>query len=239
MKTVLYLLCFAVVLSGLLSSSALGQSPIGPPVASLDQGQFAAGFSYGHSKGDVKGTVLGTSVTVEDIEVNSYMVNLIFGVLENWEFQIDLGASDYDDVDLNSSGDFAFGFGVKTTFAEQDKVKWGAAVLAHWYEAGASGVDFGIPWTEDISWSEIKLAVGPSYKEARFCLYGGPFLQFIDGEGDYTVGGFSYSGDFEEDSMFGGFVGAQIDFIRDVVLGVEGQLTGSGSAVVVSILWTF
>lgn len=238
MKNVLYLLS-VVVVAGLLSSSAQAQTPIGPPVATLDAGQFAAGFSYGYSKGDVKGTVFGISVTVEDIEVDTYMANLFFGAHEDWEFQIDLGASSYEDMDFSSTGDFAIGFGIKNTFAKQDKVKWGTAFTAHWYEAGASGVTLGIPWTEEVSWSEIKIAVGPSYTEDRWCLYGGPLFLFIDGEGEYTVAGLSFSAEFEEEDNVGGYVGAQIEIAENTDFGIEYQQIGSGNVLAASIRFRF
>lgn len=41
MKTLLYLL--SIIVAFLLSSSAQALTPIGPPVATLDRGQFAAG----------------------------------------------------------------------------------------------------------------------------------------------------------------------------------------------------
>lgn len=46
MKLKWYLLV-VVIVAGLLNSPALAMTPIGPLVATLDKGQFAAGFSYG------------------------------------------------------------------------------------------------------------------------------------------------------------------------------------------------
>jgi len=239
MKKSLYLLCVVVVFSGLLCSSALALTPIGPPVATLDRGQFATGFSWAHSKFDLEGTVLGLSVTVEDIELDTYMANLFFGLDDAVELQIDIGASRYDDDAFTSSGDFAGGFGVKTTFAKQDKLKWGAAFMMHWFEASGSGVTLGIPWTEKDDWTEIQIAVGPSYEDGALRLYGGPFLHFIDGEAEGTIAGVPVSGDFEEDSSFGGFVGANVELSNNITLGVEYQITGSAQAVCASIRFAF
>ena len=238
MKKLLYLLS-VIVLSGLLSSSALALTPIGPPVATLDRGQFAAGFGYSHSKGDFKAKVLGFSFTVEDVELDTYMANLLFGLDEAVELQIDLGATNYDDGDMSSSGDFAGGFGVKTTFAKQDKLKWGVAFAMHWFEASDSGVTLGIPWTEKDDWTEIQIALGPSYEDGPLRLYGGPFLHFIDGDAEGTIAGIKVSGDFEEDSNFGGFLGAQVDISDNTTLGIEYQQTGSADVIAASILFRF
>ena len=78
-----------------------------------------------------------------------------------------------------------------------------------------------------------------SYEDGNLCLYGGPFLHFIDGEGDATIGGVDISGDLEEDSNFGGFVSARVDFSENTTLGIEYQLTGSVNALAASILFRF
>jgi len=221
------------------AGQAFALTPIGPPAATLDKGQFAAGFGYSNSKGDVEGTVLGISLTLEDVELDTYMANLVFGIAQDLELQIDLGASSYDDGDYSSSGDFAAGFVLRSTFAETDKVKWGVASSVHWYEASGSGETLGIQWTEKDTWTEIQIAVGPSYTEDRFCLYGGPLMHFINGDVEGTIAGIPVSGDFEEDSMFGGFVGARIEIAKNTELGIEYLMTGSANAVGASILWRF
>ena len=239
MKKSLYLLCFVFVLPGLLNSNSLALTPIGSPLATLDRGQFAAGFGYAYSKGEWEGHVFGLTVTVEDIELDTYMANLCFGLDDAVELQIDLGATTYDDGDMTSSGDFAGGVGLKITFAEHDKVKLGSAFMIHWYEASDSGVTLGIPWTENDDWTEIQIAVGPSYENGRLRLYGGPFLHFIDGDADGTIAGFPVSGDFEEESNVGGFVGAQLDLDDNTRLGIEYLFTGSDYGIGASIRFAF
>ena len=50
---------------------------------------------------------------------------------------------------------------------------------------------------------------------------------------------FCFAGDFEEDSVFGGFVGTRIDLDQNAVLGIEYQLTGSAQAIGASVAWRF
>ena len=104
----------------------------------------------------------------------------------------------------------------------------------------------------EIDWWEIQIAVGPTWQmNDSICIYGGPFLHFVDGNaegkftGTATIGGTDFPGtakesvDFEEDSMFGGFVGAQFDLAQNTSCYVEYQLTGSASAFGAGIIWKF
>lgn len=239
MKKLLCLLCVAVA-AGLLSSSARAMAPIGVPAASLDSLQFAAGIGFSRSVMDVEFEILGINVTSEDNELETYMANLIWGLDKSWEFQIDLGLSEAEYEDgSSSSGDFACGFGLKTTWVERGKLKVGSAVTLHFYESHTSGYDLGVLWSEENDWIELKIAVGPSYDFGSVCLYGGPFLHFIDGQADVTISGFEFSDDFEQDDIFGGFAGAQFDLSETSSAFIEYQMTGSASAIAGGIVWRF
>lgn len=239
MKNVLYLLIVVVVL-GLLSSDALGLTPIGPPAATLEGGQFALGFGYSRSEVDVEFEILGMTVTSKDNELDTYMANLIWGLDKSWEFQIDLGLSEADYLDgSSSSGDFAWGLGLKTTWLEDEKFKLGSVFAIHFYDSHTSGYDLGVAWKEHDEWLELQIAAGPSYDFGPVCLYGGPFIHFIDGEADISLNGIDFSDDFEQADMFGGFIGARFDLNDTTSLGIEYLLTGSADAFCVNFLWRF
>lgn len=239
MKKSLYLLCVIVVSLCLLCSTSLALTPIGVPAATLKQDQFATGFSYSMSKFDVDLSAMGFTGTAEDVEVNTYLVNLIFGAHENWEFQIDLGMSDTEYMNETSKGDFTYGFGVRSTLFHDDKYKLGSVVTIHFYDVAASGSYNGINWQESDKWTEVLFAVGPSYTEDRLCLYGGPFLHFINGSGKYSENGFSVSGDIEQEDIFGGFAGALIEVAKNTHLGLEYQMTGSANNLSLSVRFLF
>jgi len=209
------------------------------PAATLGRGEFATGFGFSHSSIDLKVSAFGISVIAKDEEIDTYMANLIFGLDESVEFQIDLGASHVDIQNMESSTDFAGGLVLRFTLAQSEKIKWGIVGSVHWYEASGSGVDFGIPYSEEDSWREFQVAFGPSYKDGALCLYGGPLLHFIDGEGEAIVAGVPISGDIEHDSCLGGFVGANIDLNENTTLGFEYQFTGSAHAICASIRFAF
>lgn len=221
------------------AGQAFALTPIGPTVATLKQGQFAAGLSLCSSEVDMVAHGLGYTLTLKDQGVTTYMANLLFGIDENWELQIDLGVSDTEFEYGEQATDFTGGFVLRTTFAKTDKVKWGGTSSVHWYSIKSGGFYDGIPWQETDKWSEVQIAVGPTYTKDRWCLYGGPFLHFINGDAKGTVDGVTISADFEEDSMFGGFIGARMEIAKNTALGIEYQMTGSAQAIGASILWRF
>jgi len=239
MKTVSYLLSVIVVVCGLLSSSAQALTPFGVPAATLEQDQFAVGFGFSQSTMDVEVSALGFQAIAKDADVDTYMANLIFGAHKDWEFQIDLGVSNSEYAGYSSNGDFAGGFLVRTTAWQDDKFKLGSVVAVHFYEASTSGFDFGVDWQETDKWTEVQVAIGPSYDFGSLCLYGGPFLHIIDGTGEYSENGFSFSGDIEQEDMFGGFVGVTFEPGDQAIFGIEYQKTGSADALAFSVRWRF
>ena len=239
MKSVLYLLSVVVVVAGLLSSSAQALTPFGVPAATLEKGQFATGFGYSHSNMDIVVPVLWFDIVVPDNKVDTYLANLVFGAHENWELQFDIGLSKAKREDEGSSSDFTGGFGIRNTLYKQDKFAFGSVFAIHFYEASSSGYDFGVDWKETDKWIEIQVALGPSFTSNRWTLYGGPFLHWIDGEADYDENGFSMTEDFEQDNIFGGFVGAKINVAKNTDIGFEYQNTGSAYALSFNILFRF
>lgn len=221
------------------AGQAFGLTPLGPPVATLERKEFATGLGYSHSRFDIKASMSGLSVIAEDQEIDTYMANLIFGLDEKWELQIDLGASTVDIEDMDNSGDFTGGLVLRRTLSQSEKIKWGIVGSVHWYEASGSGEFLGVPWSEENRWREFQFALGPSYKDGPFCLYGGPLIHLIDGDGKATIAGVPFSADIEQDDWFGGYIGMIIDSNDRTSLGIEYQVTGSAYAIGASIRFAF
>jgi len=231
------------LLTAIMVFCAAGQvfalTPLGPPAATLEQGKFAAGFGYGWSEVDIVGNTMGFDVDIPDVEHDTYMANLIWGINKDWEFQIDLGVLEQAGFEGESQGDFVLGWVLRSTFGNTGKIKWGGATSLHWHQNSDSGVMNGFSFEGECDWFEMQIAVGPSYKDGAWCLYGGPFLHFIKGDGTLTIGGFRESFEIEQDSIFGGFVGARVDLNDNIALGIEYQQTGSAQAVGASIRFLF
>jgi len=78
----------------------------------------------------------------------------------------------------------------------------------------------------------MQIAVGPTWKlNDTLSIYGGPFVHLIDGDVE--------NADLEEDSAFGGYVGAEAALADNTSLFGEIQLTGSGWAIGAGIGWKF
>jgi len=112
----------------------------------------------------------------------------------------------------------------------------------------------------DADYYQLKFAVGPTYKLTEAVLiYGGPFYHLVRGDFDIersgetieteTVGGVTYtdtvtysgtaSGDIEEQSNFGAYIGAQVDLAENLPLCVEYQMTGDTDIFGASLAYRF
>ena len=275
-KRILLLVVFLMV-AGLWSSSALALPPIGPPKAGLDKDQYSAAFEYGYSDMELEGSYklkleaptvpLSYSekrkVDIDDFKSSMFFGNLGYGITDNWEAFVRLGAADVDGGDEREFGHgFAYGFGTKVTYAEEDALTWGGLFQMTWFNPGdidaSYDEDFGggdsVTASGDIEveWWEIQIAAGPTWQmNDSLCIYGGPFLHFVDGNaeqkytGTATIGGTDYPGtiketiDMEVGSNFGGFVGAQFDIAENASWNIEYQLTGDAYAICTGIVWRF
>jgi hypothetical protein len=109
-----------------------------------------------------------------------------------------------------------------------------------------TSVDFKSAWAggtdeQQIDWEayDLIVAVGPTVDMGGWNLYGGPFYYMLDGdldlEGSETwatgYGTWEGSGDLEEDSSFGAFVGAQCTVMEKYDVTTELSITGDGWAI--------
>ena len=191
---------------------------------------------------------------IKDLKSNIVMGRVGYGISDNWDAFVRLGTADGDgDIDQTYpdgatpekfkgfDGDFGFawGFGTKATFWEDDKITWGGLFQMTWLDPDDSDISLsGDPefsGTADIDFWEVQIALGPTWQvDDNLSVYGGPFLHFLNGDLDISgktvdMGDeirMKASGDIEEESQFGGFVGASWDMREDTTCYLEGQFTG-------------
>ena len=135
-------------------SVALALAPMGPPRATLKEGQLAVGFDYGRQEmdlqtyGEIQETTVGWSETYSHVKYkingltsNMFLGNLSYGMLNNWDIYGRLGVADIecDEImrifadnstpnryqGLDSTYGFAWSFGTKATFGRDGDVVWG------------------------------------------------------------------------------------------------------------------
>lgn len=220
-------------------------SPLGPPVAQLEQRQFRAGFDYAYSEADVdyEGTVGGTATegTFRDFESNAVLTNIGYGVSDSWEVYALLGMADGDieEFDFDSDFEFSGGFGTKLSLHRQGDISWGGLFQMLWFQPEGEMTISGTVRNADVDAYLLQTAVGPCYHGDGFRLYGGPVFYYVDGKVEFDTGGGSDSVDFDEDPGVGAYGGAEIDLGDGCCLLVEYQGADDIEVIGASLQWRF
>jgi hypothetical protein len=208
-----------------------------------------------------------SKLEIDDVKTQRYYGTIGYGLTNSWEAYIQLGIADlkgkfrdaYDPEDewsgLNFDNDFAWGWGTRYTFHEQDNYRCGVSVQMNWldtsWDVKSSGSEdlpgLGVLDKQEkttIDWEtyDLLIAVGATVDMGGWNLYGGPFYYMIDGDLDVeTAATFpgapitvtkavTDSGDLEADSI-GVFVGAQCTLMEKACLTTEISFTGEGYAI--------
>jgi len=189
---------------------------------------------------------------INDLKSNIIMVRAGYGINDNWDAFVRLGVADakcdieqiYPDnakdkyKGFDGSFGFGWGFGTRATFWQDEELSWGGLFQITWLEPDDSSIslagDTEFSGKAEISIREVQIAAGPTWRvEDNLRIYGGPFLHFVDG--DLDISGRTdlgteilteATGDIEEESQFGGYVGAHLDVDQNTSCFIECQLTG-------------
>ena len=266
----------AVVLAvmSLCSSVALALPPMGPPKAMVGMDQWTIGVGLSHSNmdletwGDVRTVTVGTPLDdysrfeIDGLESNLVIGQLSYGVHDNWDAFVHVGAGDAADdiIEDPASGSGArytgldgglgivWGFGTRVTFWDDGDVTWGGLFQTTWSDPDESDIklqgDSAFTGDADLDFWEVQVAIGPTVEVDNFSIYGGPFLHFVGGDLDFdgrtTTGGLTTvtaKQDIREQSHLGGYVGAQFSLDDNTCAHVEIQFTGDAWAAGVGAVW--
>ncbi|MFC1781492.1 hypothetical protein ACFLZ8_04460 [Planctomycetota bacterium] len=130
---------------------------------------------------------------------------------------------------------------------------WGGLIQLNWTNPDASEVtdetDSNFSGDIELSLWEVQIAVGPTVDYGTYRIYGGPFLDFVNGDLDVkgttihpistlnmTVEG---SHDVREKAQVGGYVGAQFYLDDASSIYTEGMFTGDAWGVSVGVNWNY
>jgi hypothetical protein len=185
-----------------------------------------------------------------------------YGVAENLDVFLYLGASDAQDdmketlsegipgdkyTGLDAGFGLAYGFGARATFLQDGDVTWGGLVQILWENPGDGDVTLSAPGEDpsilpgdaELELREIQLAAGPTLQLEGFCVYGGPFLHFVDGDIEASVSArdsiagptdppnrVELSEDIQEESIFGIYAGLQGEASENTSWYAEYRMTG-------------
>ena len=245
----------SLLVVGFGTSAAVALDPLGPPTACLDKGQVSVGLEYFYEDTDIQmanTTVFGGPVPDFKMNVDEHMVtvNLAYGLTDNWEAFVRIGAEVAGDADGRSGffGSVSFdgdasgviGLGTRLTLYEQDKLKVGAMAQVAW-SSTEGDVSWGGPKSDvDVDTTEIGVAIGPTYQVTdQVAIYGGPFAYILNGEVDGNFAGAPLRQDIEQVSAFGGYVGTLIDIEENLSCRIEYAHTASGNSIGAALVWVF
>lgn len=243
-------LLLGIMVVGMLSSAALAVVPMGPPVSGLSEGQYAAGLGYAYADltVEVSGPIGGAGDAELDAQASLFYGCVGYGISDTWSAYVVLGmadaAADADSVpaggsDFDGSSEFAFAVGTKRTLHDNGSdTKWGTvfqyatgssedtiATASNFANGNLVGVPAGTKVEAD--WYLIQLALGPAVQvNEDLCLYGGPFLAFLEGDVRGKIGGATFEGEIEQAWELGGYIGALINLGSGAGLSVEFLITG-------------
>jgi hypothetical protein len=266
---------FALIIFGLCGSNAFALDLMGPPTAEIEKGMFRAGIDYAFSDMDLEliegkgttyrdGTLLGSGVAasqkISGFEVNTLYAIIGYGVFDNCEAFLRMGAANatfgdslWDEgEDFDSDIDFAIGAGIKMNFYKEFDWKIGGVIQINRAELdgklNSSSWTIPQPQLVEISTTEIQIAIGATYMYSRrLSIYGGPFAHFISGDFDFDftrvtgsvtdVGTFSWQ--INEGPTYGGYLGAQYELTKNLSGNIEYQNSSDANVFGLSLLMKY
>ncbi|OHB62791.1 MAG: hypothetical protein A2168_02035 [Planctomycetes bacterium RBG_13_50_24] len=281
----IWLLGLALMIIGLGGSNASAMDLMGPPTAELEKGMIRGGIEYSSSSMyleliEGKATVYSVegvlpplfsgailSETITDYKVNTIYASVGYGITENCEAFIRMGAAKAtfgdtlwkDNEEFDSGNiDFAIGGGVKATFYEGFDWKIGGLVQINLAELDgkidSSSWTIPQPHFVEISTTEMQIAMGATYLWTGWLsIYGGPFAHFINGDFDYELNRITedvdsgqifndtreYSWQITKGPTFGGYIGAQIEIAKNYSANIEYQKTSNANVFGASIMMRY
>lgn len=201
-----------------------------------------------------------TSFTLKNFETAKTYVNFGYGFADICEGFFRLGGTKgrfgdsvwEDSEEFDSDSELAVGGGLKATFLELGGLKLGGLIQSSWaeYHGKLDAPHWAAPDFTELQIAEVQIAAGATYTwDDRISIYGGPFLHFISGELDDTLSEVDagsgdllnsvYVWDVNEDSVFGCYLGAQLELAEGCSVSVEYQKTAAADAFGASLLCRF
>jgi len=252
-----------------VSVSASVSGIMGPPTAELLEGQWSVGYNFMNSEADLGTTSIKWNVynnvgvivndgvandEIEDFNIARHYGTFSYGLSDLWEvyFQVGFVEAETGLVDgisgtrteLDFDNDLAWGWGTRITLCEKDNVRWGTSLQMNWLDISADVVDASQKTTYEFETMDLLISFGPTVDMGGWQLYGGPFYYSMSGDyseygGDF--GNLTWDGkaDLENESNFGGFIGAQIPLWDNTDMVAEVSFTGDSWAVGTGITWKF
>ncbi|MGB2862279.1 MAG: hypothetical protein WBC05_03050 [Sedimentisphaerales bacterium] len=249
----------------LMSTQVLAFDLMGPTTSRLkDSGKTSVGAEYFWGSMDIDADgipELGLiSDTIKDVDFDKISANFALGMGRGSEIFLRLGVAEAepdkgDNRDnvagyIGSSDEcFFIGGGAKWTLYEEANFGWGLLTQVSWadfdfdqqiYSIGGYNVNF----STDVEIVEVQISTGPTLKLTKdLTFFGGPFLHFLNGDMELkgSIDGLSgsISTDLDQESLLGGYIGAELGLGQNAIISFEVQGTSGNYGMGGQLVWKF
>jgi len=197
-----------------------GGAPMGVPMATLEEGQWTLGLGYGYGETDWEAhglrvqtpdggssTYTAEFIDLEGLRTRVVLGGLAYGVCDNWDLFLRLGASDVrDNISIHTTppsgaperlsydGDsgLAWGIGTRATFCHWGPWRFGGLAQITWFDPKDSDFSSSDPdvadtlfvGNADIEFWQTQVALAAVYQIDTLSFWAGPFLEFVEGDLD-------------------------------------------------------
>ena len=249
----------------LINTHALAFDFMGPTTSRLkDSGRTSVGAEYFISSMEIDADSISvldlTSDTIDDFEIEKITGNLALGMGRGSEIFFRFGVADVapDNNDdwgsipdnMGSSDEvLVLGGGAKWTLYDNAGFGWGLLAQMSWAEYDFDGRSYSVgahavTLSPEFEIVEVQIATGPTLELNKdITFFGGPFLYFLNGDADFkgTIDGSqsSITADLDQESLLGGYVGAELELGQNVVVSFEVQATSGSSGMGGQLVWKF
>lgn len=249
----------------LLSTQVMAFDYMGPTTSRLkNSGQASVGAEYFFSSMEIDADGIValdlTSDTIDDFEIQKITGNLALGMGRGSEIFFRFGVADIDPDNTSDWGSIpanigssdetlVLGGGAKWTLFDNNGFGWGLLTQVSWAEYDFDGRSYSVgahavTLSPEFEIVEVQIATGPTIDLNKdLTLFGGPFLYFLNGDAEFegTVDGSqsTLTADIDEESLLGGYVGAELEVGQNVVVSFEVQATSGSSGMGGQLVWKF
>lgn len=249
----------------LMSTQVLAFDLMGPTTSRLkDSGKSSIAVEYFWSSMEIDADGISaldlTSDTIDDFEVDKITANLALGMGRGSEIFFRFGVADADPDSNNDWGGIPdnmgssdevliLGGGAKWTLYDGENFGWGLLTQVSWAEYDFDGKSYSVgahnvTFSPEIEIVEVQIATGPTLKlNEDLTIFGGPFLYFLNGDADFEgiIDGSPamVSADLDQESILGGYIGAELDLGPKANLSFEVQATSGSYGMGGHLVWKF
>jgi hypothetical protein len=249
----------------LISTQALAFDYMGQTMSRLkDAGKSSAGIEYFWSNMEIDADSLSslglTSDTIDDFEISKTTGNLALGMGRGSEIFFRFGVTRADSDDDENWGGIpdkigtsdevlVLGGGAKWTLYEEEYFGWGILAQMSWSKYDFDGKSYSVgahsvTLSPEFDIYEVQIATGPTvHINKDLTVFGGPFLYFLNGDADFdgTIDGSAaaISADLDEESLLGGYIGAELELGENSAISYEVQATSGSYGMGGQFVWKF